>query len=47
MTMLRKLTMLAALALSLFTATAGFAEDPIPECNPCPWEDPKDPPPAR
>ncbi len=37
--MLRKIMMLAALALTFFTATAGsFAQDPIPECNPCPWE---------
>ncbi len=46
--MLRKIMMLAALALSLFTATAGsFAQDPIPECNPCPWGEWGEKPPTR
>jgi len=36
--MLRKVMMIAALAVSFFAATSGSrAQDPIPECNPCPW----------
>ena len=36
--MLRKVMMIAALAVSFFAATSVCrAQDPIPECNPCPW----------
>jgi hypothetical protein len=35
---MRKLFMLAIMALSFFAATSGTqAQDPFPECNPCPW----------
>lgn len=39
--MLRKIMLLAVMAVSFFAATAGsYAQDPIPECDPCPWGDP-------
>jgi len=35
---MKKLTVLAFIALSLFAATAtNKAENPIPTCQPCPW----------
>ncbi len=37
--MIRKLMLVAMLALSFFAASSGVrAEDPIPECLPCPWQ---------
>ncbi len=37
--MIRKALMLAMLALSIFTAAPSVvANDPIPECLPCPWQ---------
>ncbi len=37
--MFRKAFMIFALALSLFgTVQTGGAHDPIPDCNPCPWQ---------
>jgi hypothetical protein len=39
--MMRRLLMIAMLALSFFAATQGSrAEDPIPTCHPCPWGEP-------
>ncbi len=36
--MIRKALMVALLALSFFaTSRTTVAEDPAPECNPCPW----------
>lgn len=37
--MIRKAFMIALLALSFFAASKStYAEDPIPECLPCPWD---------
>jgi hypothetical protein len=36
--MFRKALMVALLALSFFaTSRTTVADDPFPECNPCPW----------
>ncbi len=36
--MIRKAFMIALLALSfLATTRTTVADDPVPECNPCPW----------
>ncbi len=37
--MFRKALLVFALALSFFgSAQVGGATDPIPDCNPCPWQ---------
>ena len=39
--MMRKLFMIAFMALSFFATVQGSrADDPIPTCRPCPWGDP-------
>jgi hypothetical protein len=36
--MVRRIVTLAMLAFSFFVASSGTqAQDPYPECNPCPW----------
>lgn len=34
---MKKLTILAFLALSLLAARTNKSENPIPMCDPCPW----------
>ncbi len=40
--MMRRLIMIAMLAMSFFAATSGSrADEPIPGCDPCPWGGPR------
>jgi hypothetical protein len=34
---MKKLVILAALALSLFAGVSSQEDNPLPECQPCPW----------
>jgi hypothetical protein len=34
---MKKLTLLALIALSMFANKANKADNPLPMCDPCPW----------